>query len=190
MLTAFLLGGLLGGGLGWLARSWLDRPERAVSGDLVAGLAADPSAHPAADAKVLPTYSRPGAQTGAQPDVPPEAERGAIASADTSAGEVAADIATAPGAVSTSSATMSTQAPVFRQQDLEAIGGLTPAIAAALRAREVRTFAALGTADPATVAEAVAAAGAAADAARCARWQALARHAAAGEWATFAAGNR
>ena len=117
MLKVFVLGVLVGWVAEWLI-DWFWWRRRPVSGQPA------PSIQPAA------------ARVDGSP-VP----AGAVVSAGTTAGSVAADVAAgAAGAVSTSSATMSTQAPVFRQCDLEAIPGLGPRTAAMLRHHGVSTF--------------------------------------------------
>ena len=51
----------------------------------------------------------------------------------------------AAGAVSTSSATLTSRAPVYRQEDLEAVIGVGPKIGAMLRNNGITTFAELAT---------------------------------------------
>lgn len=73
-----------------------------------------------------------------------EPNAAATTTADTTAGRIAGDVAIgAPGAVSTSSATLTTRAPVYRQEDLEAIPGIGPKVGAMLRNNGITTFALL-----------------------------------------------
>ncbi len=163
MLKVFVLGVLVGWIAEWLI-DWFWWRRRPVSGQPA------PSIQPAA------------ARVDGSP-VP----AGAVASAGTTAGSVAADVAAgAAGAVSTSSATMSTQAPVFRQCDLEAIPGLGPRTAAMLRHHGVSTFRQLADSPDDALARIVRASGDEPDAARIAGWRTLARRAADGDWAGFA----
>ncbi|MGE0797170.1 MAG: helix-hairpin-helix domain-containing protein [Lautropia sp.] len=185
MWQTFLFGMVIGALAVWLALWWLGRQRRRAA--LVATMPlprpAVASAAPAGSADAVASAGTV-ASTGGGVPAGALASTGGVASAGTSAGAVAAGVAVgAPGAVSTSSATLSSQAPVYRQVDLEAIAGLTPAVAAALRARGIETFAALAAA---AETELAAAAGGPQHAVR---WRAQARRAVAGDWAGFAAGN-
>ena len=87
-----------------------------------------------------------GADISPVPRQPGQPRVGESASAGTAAGRVAADVARgAAGAVSTSSATLTSRAPVYRQEDLEAVIGVGPKIGAMLRNNGITTFAELVT---------------------------------------------
>jgi len=74
----------------------------------------------------------------------PEPNLGRSTAAGTAAGRVGAEVAMgAHGAVSTSSATLTSRAPVYRQEDLEAVIGIGPKIGAMLRNNGITTFAEL-----------------------------------------------
>ena len=172
MLKVFVLGVLVGWVAEWLI-DWFWWRRRPVFGQPA------PSIQPAV-ARVARVDGVDGVDGSPVP-------AGAVASAGTTAGSVAADVAAgAAGAVSTSSATMSTQAPVFRQCDLEAIPGLGPRTAAMLRHHGVSTFRQLADSPDDALARIVRASGDEPDAARIAGWRTLARRAAAGGWAGFA----
>lgn len=192
MLKVFVLGVLVGWLVEWLI-DWLwwrrDGPPatgagvdaRAAGATVPAGMPRAAGGHAAeAGQAAAGGHAAAGGQAGAD---------GPAVSADTSAGTVAGDIATgAPGAVSTSSATLTTHAPVYRQVDLEAIPGLAPRVAAMLRHHGIATFAQLAAAPDADLARIVASAGDDAAPADTGHWRARARRAVAGDWAGFANG--
>ncbi len=108
-------------------------------------------------------------------------------SAGTTAGRVAGAVATgAAGAVSTSSATLTTKAPVYRQEDLEAIDGIGPKIGAMLRNNGITTFSELADTPVEELVRIVQSTGEPADGAQVARWSGQARMAAAQDWAGLA----
>jgi len=120
---------------------------------------------------------------------PPEVESntGTSTSADTPAGRVGSDAALGSGgAVSTSSATLTSTAPVYRQEDLEAIDGIDPKTGAALRSSGITTFAELAVTRVDELARIVENAGRPPQPGWAATWQAQARLAASGKWAELA----
>ncbi len=108
--------------------------------------------------------------------------------AGTGAGTVSGRIAMgAPGAVSTSSATLYSRASVYRQDDLEAIPGLAPRVGAVLRDNGIDTFASLAAMPAAELDRLVRSAGDDAEAPDIGHWAELATLAAGHDWAAFAA---
>gem|GEM_PF-2425721 len=108
-------------------------------------------------------------------------------SAGTPAGRVAGAVATgAAGAVSTSSATLSTKAPIYRQEDLEAIDGIGPKIGAMLRNNGITTFSELADTPLEELVRIVQSTGEPADGAQVEGWSGQARMAAAQDWAGLA----
>jgi predicted flap endonuclease-1-like 5' DNA nuclease len=101
---------------------------------------------PDAGARMAMAAEPVGADIAPVPRQPGPSRVGESASAGTAAGRVAADVARgAAGAVSTSSATLTSRAPVYRQEDLEAVIGVGPKIGAMLRNNGITTFAELVT---------------------------------------------
>ncbi len=120
-------------------------------------------------------------------DAEVEPNLGATTSADTPAGRVGVDAAMGAGsAVSTSSATLSTNAPVYRQEDLEAIEGVGPKIGAMLRNNGITTFARLAATPASELHRVVVSTGEPTDNCRLETWAAQARLAANQEWAGLA----
>jgi len=120
---------------------------------------------------------------------PPEVESntGTSTSADTPAGRVGSDAALGSGgAVSTSSATLTSTAPVYRQEDLEAIDGIDPKTGAALRRSGITTFAELAVTRLEELARIAEDAGRAPETGSVGTWQVQARLAASGKWAELA----
>jgi len=108
--------------------------------------------------------------------------------AGTGAGTVSGRIAIgAPGAVSTSSATLYSHASVYRQVDLEAIPGLGPRIGTMLRDAGTDTFAKLAALPPSELDRLVSLAGADPRAVDAVHGPELATLAAGHDWAGFAA---
>jgi predicted flap endonuclease-1-like 5' DNA nuclease len=108
-------------------------------------MAAEPAGAriPAVPVTAVEGAADPRAAVGAAGSVP-EPNLGRSTAAGTAAGRVAAEVAVgAPGAVSTSSATLTSRAPVYRQEDLEAVIGVGPKIGAMLRNNGITTFAEL-----------------------------------------------
>jgi predicted flap endonuclease-1-like 5' DNA nuclease len=117
-----------------------------------------------------------------------QGEAGDATTAGTSAGTVAGRIAVgAPGAVSTSSATLYSVAPVYRQEDLEAIDGIGPKVGAMLRNNGITTFAQLAATPVAELVRIVQSTGEDPGLAGLETWPARARLAAARDWSGFAA---
>jgi predicted flap endonuclease-1-like 5' DNA nuclease len=99
-----------------------------------------------AGARVAMSAEAAGANMSPVPRQPGEPGVGESTSAGTAAGRVAADVVRGTaGAVSTSSATLTSRAPVYRQEDLEAVVGVGPKIGAMLRNNGITTFAELVT---------------------------------------------
>ena len=164
----FVLGVLVGWLAGWIT-DWLFRRRRPDGGPALPG--------PQPLARVVPTV--PGA-------IEPNA--GETTTAGTTAGRIAADVAVgAPGAVSTSSATLTTNAPVYRQEDLEAIAGIGPKIGAMLRNNGITTFTLLAATPVVELADIVESTGEPAIGAGLESWTAQARLAASQDWAALAA---
>ncbi len=116
-----------------------------------------------------------------------EADRDAT-TAGTGAGTVSGRIAMgAPGAVSTSSATLYSHASVYRQDDLEAIPGLAPRLGAVLRDNGIDTFARLAAMPLAELDRLVRSAGDDPANLGIGHWAELATLAAGHDWAGFAA---
>ena len=168
----FLLGLLVGWLLEWIVDwfFWRRPGERLAPGTPLASRLASQSAPAAVESDAI------------------EPNAGTSTSADTSAGRVAADVAVgAAGAVSTSSATITTRAPVYRQEDLEAIAGIGPKIGAMLRNNGITTFAELAATPVAELIRIVESTGEQVALAGIEAWPAQARLAAAGDWAGFSA---
>ncbi len=146
-----------------------------------AGNTADAGSFPVGDAAA----SDPAEAEVAGPVV--ESNAGTTTSADTPAGRVAADVAIgAAGAVSTSSATLTSQAPVYRQEDLEALVGIGPKIGAMLRNNGITTFAELAVSPVEELRRIVQSTGEPAADAGVHTWAAQARLAAAQDWTGLA----
>lgn len=136
----------------------------------------------------LPTSGMAGDPDGAGA-VEPNART--TTSADTPAGRVGGDAAVgAPGAVSTSSATLTTKAPVYRQEDLEAIAGVGPKIGAMLRNNGITTFAELAATPLAELVRIVESTGESPEFVGLQSWAEQATLAAAQDWAALAALNQ
>jgi predicted flap endonuclease-1-like 5' DNA nuclease len=116
-----------------------------------------------------------------------EGNAGSTTSADTPAGRVGSDAALGAGdAVSTSSATLTSTAPVYRQEDLEAIDGIGPKIGAMLRNNGITTFAQLAVTPLDELATIVESTGEPASGAGLDTWATQARLAASEDWAGLA----
>ncbi len=127
------------------------------------------------------------AGTPETPGAPADTARDAT-TAGTGAGTVSGRIAIgAPGAVSTSSATLYSQASVYRQVDLEAIPGLGPRVGTMLRDQGIDTFAKLAAVPPSELDRLVRGTGDDPQAIGTAHWAELATLAAGHDWAGFAA---
>jgi predicted flap endonuclease-1-like 5' DNA nuclease len=106
-------------------------------------MAAEPSGArmPAVPLQDLQPGVPPQAAGEAETGSAPEPNAGESTSAGTSAGRVGTDAAMgAAGAVSTTSATLTSRAPVYRQEDLEAVVGIGPKVGAMLRNNGITTF--------------------------------------------------
>ncbi len=149
----FFLGLLVGWLLEWIIDwfYWRRGIDPVATSSAAAGVVAEgpvPRAAGTAEAGALvPTAAEPaGAHLPPVQRQPAEPGRGESTSAGTAAGRVGADVARgAAGAVSTSSATLTSRAPVYRQEDLEAVIGVGPKIGAMLRNNGITTFAELVT---------------------------------------------
>ena len=139
----FILGLLVGWLIEWLIDWFYWRRTPPVD----AGVSQSaPQSAPAFAPQSTPQSTLPTSGMGGDPDEAGAVEPNArtTTSADTPAGRVGGEVAVgAPGAVSTSSATLTTKAPVYRQEDLEAIAGVGPKIGAMLRNNGITTFAEL-----------------------------------------------
>jgi predicted flap endonuclease-1-like 5' DNA nuclease len=137
------------------------------------------SAAPASDAP-------PESQAPGRPAIEPN-ER-TTTSADTAAGRVGGAVAVgAGGAVSTSSATLTTEAAVYRQEDLEAIAGVGPKVGAMLRNNGITTFAELAATPLPELVRIVESTGESPDPLRLASWSEQAKLAALQDWDGLAA---
>ena len=165
----------------------VDSPSReaAVSAAALVAMAAEPAG---ARMPVVPMPIDEAVEAVDDNDVDrtaaaPEPNAGASTSADTSAGRIAADVAMgAAGAVSTSSATITSRAPVYRQEDLEAVIGVGPRIGAMLRNNGITTFAELMATPAAELQRIVESTGEESAEAGVETWAAQARLAASQDW--------
>jgi predicted flap endonuclease-1-like 5' DNA nuclease len=192
----FVLGLLAGWLIEWVIDwlYWRRTPDADASDDeavtfATAARVIPPQSSPPSSKKPTPQSSSPPLSTQAEVEeasvVEPNA--GATTSADTPAGRIAGDVALgAPGAVSTSSATLTTNAPVYRQEDLEAIAGIGPKIGAMLRNNGITTFAELAATPVAELVRIVESTGESAGLVGLESWAQQATLAAAQDWAGLA----
>ena len=178
----FILGVLVG----WLAQWVIDRFFWRRTADGAAASSGPPPRSQTVQA--VPTVpTAPTASVQRERSGVIEPNTGATTTADTTAGRIAADVALgAPGAVSTSSATLTTNAPVYRQEDLEAIAGIGPKVGAMLRNNGITTFAELAATPAAELARIVESTGEPAVGAGLESWVGQARLAADQDWAGLA----
>lgn len=169
----FLLGLLAGWLLEWIIDwIWWRRSPGGGAPPRVTGEAPAPEAAP---------HPAPPADA-ASPDA-----SSLVTTAGTSAGTVAARVAVgAPGAVSTSSATLYSNAAVYRQEDLEAIQGIGPKAGAMLRNNGITTFAQLAATPVPELVRIVQSTGEDPALAGLETWPAQARLAADRDWSGFA----
>lgn len=127
------------GGAGFAAQAADSAREAAAR----VAMAAEPSGArmPAVPLQDLQPGVHPQAGGEAAAASAPEPNAGESTSAGTSAGRVGTGAAMgAAGAVSTTSATLTSRAPVYRQEDLEAVVGIGPKVGAMLRNNGITTF--------------------------------------------------